>query len=149
MSEAAAPTYTIAANLRWFAVVYVVALILLGFIVGLLRALGVDLPSTGLGIGVFAALSYIAGVRFGSRRSWTGRDRHNLALGYVCVALVLSCTLLAIVLVIDPMTAAMLSDAGQIAGVLALIIAGVALLYYGMARLVLMIAARRGANNDA
>lgn len=144
MSDAAQPTYTVAANLRWFAVVYVVALILLGFVVNLLRAAGVDLPSTGIGIGVFAALVYLAGSRFAARRAWIGRDRHNLALGYVIIAIAVSCTLMAIVLAIDPATAAMLSGIGDVLGVVLAIAAGVALFYYGMARLMLMMLARKG-----
>ncbi|QGZ95169.1 ABZJ_00895 family protein [Terricaulis silvestris] len=144
MSEAAQPTYSVAANLRWFAVVYIVALILLGFIVNLLRTVGVDLPSTGIGIGVFAALVYLAGSRFAARREWTGRDRHNLALGYVAVAITVSCTLMAIVMLLDPATAAMLMGIGDMIGVVLAIAAGVALFYYGMARLMLMMLARRG-----
>jgi hypothetical protein len=144
VSETAQPTYTVAANLRWFAVVYVVALILLRFIVNLLRTVGVDLPSTGIGIGVFAALVYLAGSRFAARREWTGRDRHNLALGYVVVAILVSCSLMAIVIAIDPATASMLTGIGNMIGVVLAIAAGVALFYYGMARLMLMMLARRG-----
>jgi hypothetical protein len=144
VSEAAQPTYSVAANLRWFAVVYIVALILLGFIVNLLRTVGVDLPSSGIGIGVFAALVYLAGSRFAARREWTGRDRHNLALGYVVVAILVSCLLMAIVLALDPAAASMLAGAGQMIGVILAIVVGVAVIYYGMARLMLMMLARRG-----
>jgi hypothetical protein len=144
VSEAAQPTYSVAANLRWFAVVYIVALILLGFIVNLLRTVGVDLPSSGIGIGVFAALVYLGGSRFAARREWTGRDRHNLALGYVVVAILVSCLLMAIVLALDPAAASMLAGAGQMIGVILAIVVGVAVIYYGMARLMLMMLARRG-----
>jgi hypothetical protein len=63
VNEGAAPAHTIAANLRWFAVVYVIALIVLSFVVNLLRTVGVPLPSAGLGIGGFVARVYLAGSR--------------------------------------------------------------------------------------
>lgn len=144
MSDATRPAHSVAANLRWFAVVYLVALIVLSFVVNLLQTLGVALPSTGVGIGVFAALTYLAGSRFAARRDWTGRDRHHLALGYVAIAIAVSCALMTIVMLLDPATAAMLTGIGDMLGVVLLIAAGVALFYYGMARLMLMLLARRG-----
>lgn len=147
MSEDAQTDYTIAENLRWFAAVYVAGLLLVGFVVGMLRAAaGLELPSTGIGIGIYAALVYLAGSRFAARRgyNWTSRDRHNLALGYLITAIVVSCVLMAAMLIIEPSALAMFSNLGGIAGILIAIILGVALLYYGMARIMLKLIARRG-----
>jgi hypothetical protein len=144
VSETATPTYTIAASIRWFASVYLVSVILLSFIVNLLRTVGVDLPSAGLDIGVFVALTYLAGNRFAARRAWTGGDRHNLALGYAAVAILLSCARVVAVMLLDPTTASMIGATVQTIALAVAVVAGLALIYYGLARLMLMIAARRG-----
>lgn len=147
MSESTQTDYTIAENLRWFAAVYVAALLLVGFAVGMLRAAaGVELPSTGIGIGIYVALVFLAGNRFAGRRgyNWTSRDRHNLALGYLIIAVVTSCLLMAAMFVLEPASLAMVSGLGSMAGILIAIIVGVALLYYGAARLMLKLIARRG-----
>jgi hypothetical protein len=144
VSETAQPTYTIAANLRWFAAVYVASVIVLSFAVNLLRTVGVDLPSTGLDIGVFVALTYVAGGRFSSRRAWTGADRHMLALGYAAVAILLSTARVAAVMLIDPATRSMVTASAQTMALTLAVVAGFALIYYGMARLMLTLLARRG-----
>lgn len=147
MSESAQNDYTIAENLRWFGAVYVAALLLVGFAVGMLRAAaGIELPSTGIGIGVYVALVYLAGNRFAARRgfNWTSRDRHNLALGYLILAVLVSCALMALMFVIEPASIAMLSGLGNMIAIVIAIVLVVALLYYGMARLALKLIARRG-----
>ena len=145
MSETAQPGYTVAENLRWFAVAYLIALILFGFLVNLLRNAGVDIPQTGVGVGIYAGAVLAAGSRFAGRRGdWTSRDRHNLALGYLIIAILVSCALMAAMFVIEPATFAMMSGLGSMIGVVVAIVLGVALLYYGMARLMLKLIARRG-----
>jgi hypothetical protein len=144
VSDVAQPTYSIAANLRWFAAVYVASVIVLSFAVNLLRTVGVDLPSAGLDIGVFVALTYVAGGRFAARRAWTGADRHTLALGYAAVAILLACARVVAVMLIDPTTRSMVVASGQTIAIALAVVVALALLYYGMARLMLMLLARRG-----
>jgi hypothetical protein len=144
VSEAAQPTYSVAANLRWFAAVYIASVIVLSFVVNLLRTIGVDLPGAGLDIGIFVALAYVAGSRFAARRAWTGADRHNLALGYAAVAIVLVCARVIAVLLIDPSASAMITASAQTIAVTLAVVVALALFYYGAARLMLMFIARRG-----
>ena len=147
MSDSAQFDYTIAENLRWFGAVYVAALLLVGFAIGMLRAAaGIELPSTGIGIGVYVALVYLAGNRFAGRRgfNWTSGDRHNLALGYLIIAVVVSCLLMAAMFALEPASLAMLSNLSGMIGILIAIVLAVALLYYGMARVALKLIARRG-----
>jgi hypothetical protein len=144
VSEAAQPTYTITANLRWFAAVYVASVIVLSFAVNFLRTVGVDLPSAGLDIGVFVALTYVAGGRFAARRAWTGADRHKLAIGYAAVAIVLACARVVAVILIDPATGSMVTASVQAIAITIAVIVALALIYYGTARVMLMLLARRG-----
>jgi hypothetical protein len=142
VSESTAPTYTIAANLRWFAVTYIVASILYAFVINLLRKVGVDLPSVGIGIGVYIALVYLAGSRFVTRRGydWGSLDRHNLALGYVSVVVLVACVGATAAFFLAPAP----PDLGMAVGIVIVIIIVSALICYGVARLILKLIARRG-----
>lgn len=147
MSEAAAPTYTIAANGRWFALVYTAITLLLAVIVGVAYEYGVEIPTTGVNIGAFAGVASIAGQRFATRRdwTWTSKERHQLALTYMALSCVTSFALFAVLLAIDATTRdAVMAMVSQLGGFIAAIFVVVALVFYGMARVMLAIIAKRG-----
>lgn len=142
------PSYTIAANLRWFALVYVVSIVVLGLIVGYLQTVGVTLPTTGLGIGLFAGIVAAAGARFSTRRAWTSPDRNLLALGYMAVAATLSCLLAAALVFTDASTLHDLTSGGSFVVMALVVMFVVAVIYFITGRLTLMLIARRvGGNN--
>ena len=142
MSDSSPLTYTIAAGLGWFTVVFFIASIALAVVLGYLQTIGISLPSTGLGVGIYAGVVAAAGQRFSSKREWTGRDRNLLALGYTLIAGTLSCVFSAAVFFIDPTMAEMF---GSLRGILAvaIVIALMLLIYFVMAWLILMLIARR------
>lgn len=142
MSDVSAPSYSIAANLRWFALIYLAALIVVVILVVVLENFGVTLPSTGLGLGLYAGVVATAGQRFAQRRDWSGRDRNLLSLGYTIVAAGISCGLAGALLFVDP-AAVGIGDAAGLTGIIAIAALVVGLIYYGMARLMLMLIARR------
>lgn len=91
MSETVAPRYMIAANLRWFAVVYF--LVTLAVIVGsaVAERYGLTVPSTGVSIGVLVGTTWVAGDRLAkSLAAWSSAQRHQLALGYTLVSTLLT-----------------------------------------------------------
>lgn len=137
------PTYTMAANLRWFGLIYVAAVAVLVVIVGLLQSAGVELPTTGLSIGLFAGVVAVAGQRFAARRAWTGRDRNLLALGYMIVAAAISCLLAAALTVVDASVFDEMARSGALAGMIVVVVAVVAAIYFVTARLTLMLIARQ------
>jgi hypothetical protein len=144
VSEAAQPTYSIAANLRWFAAVYVVASILYAFVINLLAKFGIDLPSVGVGIGVYVALVYVAGIRFAGRRgyAWASRDRHHLALGYAIITVLVAAVGATAAFFLTPLPQT--SDLGAAVGIVVAIVILTGLISYGIARVILKLIARRG-----
>lgn len=142
MSDTDTPNYTIAANLRWFALIYFAALIAVMMLVVILQNFGVTLPSTGLSIGLYAGVVAAAGQRFALRRRWTGRDRNLLALGYTAIAAAISCALAGALVFVDPAAMGLGNLSGMV-GLAAIVVVIVGLIYYGMARLMLMLIARR------
>ncbi|MCX7358895.1 MAG: ABZJ_00895 family protein [Alphaproteobacteria bacterium] len=148
------PTYTVAANLRWFGLFYVAAVVVLVVIVGVLQTMGVELPTTGLGIGLFAGVVAAAGQRFATRRAWTSRDRNLLALGYMIVAASISCLVAASLIVVDSSTYDEIARSGALAGMAVLVVAVVGAIYFVTARLTLRLIARQlaakiGGTHDA
>lgn len=148
MSDAVAPAYTLAASLRWFGIVYSVALLGVAVVVGVAATYGVTVPTTGLSIGLFAGVVVAAGQRYARKRGgWTGRERTHLAIGYTAIAVVVSVILFALVLVIDVAARAMIADMLDQVGLLLLGIFAVAvLIYFGLARFALAMIARRRAS---
>jgi hypothetical protein len=141
--NAATSAYTIAANLRWFALVYLVAILLTAALAAYLQTINITLPSTGVGIGVYAGVVAAAGHRFANRRDWTGRDRNLLSLGYVAIAVVLSCALAGVLIYLEPSTFAAMSADATFITIIAAALLIAALIYYAMARLMLWLIARR------
>lgn len=87
MSESA-PSYSIAANLRWFAVLFLVSSLAAWFVASVL-ALRVPNPALALAamFGAFAFAAWTASDRFADRRGADVRRRRaDLAIGYVAVA---------------------------------------------------------------
>lgn len=147
MSEATAPEYTIAANARWFTIVYVAVTLVVAVIVGVAYEYGIEIPTTGASIGAFAGVALAAGQRFATKRNglWTGKERHQLALAYVALSFASSLVLAAALLMIDEMTRdAIFALTGEYGGFIAIIFAVMAVVFYGMARVMLAIAAKRG-----
>jgi hypothetical protein len=140
---AADPAYTIAQNLRWFALVYLVALVLTAALAAYLQTINITLPSTGVGIGVYAGVVAVAGHRFANRRDWTGRDRNLLSFGYVAIAVVLSCALAGLLIFVESSPFAAMSSDAMFMGIIAAALLIAALIYYAMARLMLWLIARR------
>ena len=143
MSDSAAPTYSIFASVRWFALIYVIAIIAVSLVADVLAQLGVVLPEVGVGIGIFAGVAGLAGQRFAQRREWTGRDRNRLSMGYMLVAIAISCMWAAALFFFLPQDfpAALIAPDTRV--FLVGIVFAVALIYYGVARLILVIAARQ------
>lgn len=147
MTNAAASPATIAANLRWFAVVYAVALVAIGVAVAIAANYGIELPTTGAAIGAYAGVCVASAQRFALRRAfnWSSADRHKLALGYTAIAVVVECGLFAAAARVDPTAGAQLIDAWRAAPQLLIAFAAIALtIHYGMARLMLRFIANRG-----
>jgi len=142
VSDTSPPAYTITASLGWFTAVFVIASVALAVGLGFLQTIGISLPSTGLGVGIYAGAVAAAGLRFSSKREWTRRDRNLLALGYTLIAATLSCVFSAAVFFIDPTVSEMF---GSFRGILAaaIVIALMLLIYFAMAWLILMLIARR------
>lgn len=143
MSATEQPAYTISANLRWFAFVYLVAVVGAVALAAGLESVGISLPSIGVGIGVYAGVVAAAGQRFAERRDWTGRDRNLLALGYVIIATAVSSLLGGAMLLLDSTSLAVVTNGGAFIGILVGALTFVSLIYYGMARLMLMVIAGR------
>lgn len=89
MSEGAVTSrYTIAANLRWFAVLFLLASLAASFVASTF-AFYVRSPALALAatFGAFAFSAWIAGDRFAEKRGADVRKRRpDLAIGYVIVA---------------------------------------------------------------
>ena len=150
MSDVAASPYKMAANFRWFAVVYLVVTVIVATLTELAYQNGIELPTTGLNIGAFAGVSAVAGQRFATKRdwNWSSADRHQLALGYTLVSVVISFVLVGALATFDPTTRATIADLSAEVGLLALAIMGVAvLIFFVTARLTLGLMARRGKRN--
>lgn len=143
MSDREQSSYTISANLKWFGIVYLIVLVASAVLAAWLETIGISLPLTGLGIGVYAGVVGIAGQRFAERRDWTGRDRNLLALGYVTIATVLSLLLGGALLLLGSTSLAIITSGGAYIGILVGALIFAALIYYGTARLMLMLIARR------
>lgn len=147
MSEATVPAYTIAANARWFTVVYTAVTLAVAVIVGVAYQYGIEIPTSGASIGAFAGVALAAGQRFATKRDglWTGKDRHKLALIYVAMSFASSLVLFAALLMIDQMTRdVILALIGEYGAFIAIVFAVMAVVFYGMARVMLAIAAKRG-----
>lgn len=148
MSTAASPqAASISANLRWFGVVYALALLAAeGLVIGAAQ-LGFDIPATGPSIGAYVGVVFVAGQRFAQKRNfaWQSRDRHNLAMGYVFVAALISCLLFAAVTMLDPNIGAQLVDVARASPQMAVgaLLFAIAF-HYGIARLMLRSVANRG-----
>ena len=146
-----AHAYSISANLRWFAVAYVIALALVAGVIIALSEANIRLPgglSTGFNIGMFLILVGLAGQRFAKKNDfgWTRADRHNLAIGYVATSFVMSLAVFGLFLAFlmalglsmaDMLTGAPPEEAIVIVGAIALIAAIAALGYYAVARVLL------------
>lgn len=147
MSEAPKPTHTIAANLRWFAVIYTIATVVVSAAVELAYRSGLELPTTGLNIGVYAGVTLAAAQRFVARRDrqWDGRIRHNLALGYTLVSFAVSVVLFGALMAFDEITRRSVVDIFTQSGAIMIgaVVVAVAI-FYGMARLMLGVAKKRG-----
>jgi hypothetical protein len=142
----AAPAYTIAANLRWLSVAYVIIeMIVAAILIGASFA-GFDLPATGASVGAYAGAVSAAGYRFAGRRpDWTSKDRHALALGYLLASVVVSCALIGLYLAFDQSPISDFLDLVAQGG-LGLVIGFVifaAVLYYALGRFMLRFIARR------
>jgi len=140
VSEPAAPAYTIADNLRWFAIVYVLSTIGASLLLFALTQVGVQLPGAGVAIGLFLGIAMLAGHRFATKRAgaWTPSDRNTLALGYVAVSVAVSCGLLGLSMAVSPEARAALPIA-------AIVLLVTTLIFYGLARFALAMVARRAA----
>ena len=147
MSEALTPGYTIAANLRWFAVIYTIATVVVAAAVELAYRNGVELPTTGLNIGVYAGVTLAAAQRFAARRAreWDGRIRNNLALGYTLASTAVSVVLFGALLAFDEITRRSVVDmfSQSSAIMIGALVVGV-VIFYGMARLMLGVAQKVG-----
>ena len=142
------PGYSIAANLRWFAAVYLIVIVVLSVAIALAERYQINVPATGLSIGSFIGMVYAAGARFAQKRNheWTSKDRNVLAFGYTGVSVVISCIMMgALAALDDPSTGSELSAlTGQLGGIIAVTMIVVLLLYFAVARFALMMIARRG-----
>ena len=146
MSDTVAPRYTIAASLRWFALVYTTTTLALVAAIVVAAQYGISAPSTGLSIGAYIGVVYAAGSRFAEKSSgtWTPRDQNWLAIGYTAVSFGVSAILVAVFAQFDSATRADL-DLVVSDGIVAIAIAIplVFAFFWGGARLSLAMVARR------
>lgn len=151
MSESTVPArYTIAANCRWFAIVYTAVTVAVAALVELAYQNGIEIPTTGLNIGAFAGVTAAAGQRFASRHDWlwSSRERSQLALAYVALSIATSFALLGAFLVFDVASRqAIIAMVTQLGAWMLAILAIVALVLFGAARLTLGLIAQRGKRN--
>lgn len=148
MSDSAHPAYSVAANLRWFAVVYfaVSAALSAALIVALYVLPNFAPPTAGLSIGIYVGVVYAAGLRFKQKTDtqWTSRDRNWLAPGYAGVSFIVSLLIIGFAFPFDPgtrdMAALVMSDG---ATAIAIAIPTIWFVFWAVARCSLAVVARQ------
>ena len=147
MSEAAAPRYTVIANLRWFALAYGAVVITLFAADRVAGAYAVEIPNMSIGLGMLLGLIAAAGLRFATKSNfeWTNGNRHDLALGYIIVALTLEAAAMGFMFLFDPEARTQFLQMPEgLGGPFAIVIIAIAFVLYGIARVILKLIALRG-----
>jgi hypothetical protein len=98
-------TYSIAANLRWFAGVYGAVAISAVALRLLVDGSAIETPLRAMQIAADVSVVALAGHRFAARNpNWTGKDRHYLALGYTLTIALIAATTFGLLLLLKPLT---------------------------------------------